>query len=190
MSEDTTDHQSDPAPPSSEGRAHAQSDSAGMTAGEMAQQDELPFENEELSELWEGFRPSQRQFILVRLEAPTDKAAAEQLGWSKHTPWSWDDKTEVNRAIELFIDEVAQAKTQGLHEGYHLAVDRLKQILVNGDDMAATKAAKLLVEQVQGKAPQKTEVNLNGEVEVDNDSLEETLAAVADAAGAESEDEE
>lgn len=170
--DDTSKTTEDPAPPHSEGRAYVID----------PQSDEIPFNNPELQELWQGFRVNQRQFVNRRVQCGSDKEAAQELGMSKWTPWSWDDKEEVNRAVELIINEKARAKAKAIDEAAYYAIERLRKIVRHSDnDMAAVKASDTLIEQAMGKAVQKSEIDLDADMDTgDLDAAIDELAEALD----------
>lgn len=89
--------------------------------------------NRELGEILRTLSPQQLRFVAARMYEPTDAAGARVAKLSSSTVYGWDNKADVDRAVQL-----AQM------DGVHVAQERLRRLM--------DKAIDVLADEMDGKS--------------------------------------
>lgn len=138
--------------------------------------------NSSLEAIWGDLTPPQKKYV-VAYQRHTSKAdAAKEIGRSASTIYSWPDK--VDHAAELFSDATAELAMQELEEALvEAAMVKTQEVRRPGSTQENQQdAATDIMDRVMGKPTQKQEVDMQGEVEVESDSLDDAIDQLTAAA--------
>jgi len=152
----------------------------------MSQSDtEIDSSKADFEALWERLSANQRRYVVARQDHAQKAEAAEEAGLSPNTVYGWPDY--VDAAAEKLLDNTRRTIQAGLESAAGKAIVELKQRLLEADDeRTALKAVQYVIDQLEGKPTQKSEIDMDAEVEVESDNLDEaidTLAAAAEQFG-------
>jgi len=116
--------------------------------------------HEQLSDILRTLTPEQLKFVAARMYQRSDAAAARECDLPSSTVYGWDNKPDVDRAVQL-----AQL------DGVHVAQERLRRLMdkavdvlegeMNGKSRNAKRleAAIEVLDRVMGKATQRNEIS-------------------------------
>ncbi len=127
---------------------------------------EKNLENPDINQLQaalRGLSMTQIRFAIARVEHKSDKEAAEAIGISPTTVYSWDNKADVNNVIDLMrLDGLITAlEIRRRHLAKAMAVKVAG--LESDNDKIRQDVATELIEWELGRAQQKTDVTSGGE---------------------------
>lgn len=108
---------------------------------------------------FEGFTIEQWRFIAARLGTSTDKAAAEQIGVHYTYPSKWENKQQINEAIELLARDSALGAVDAIKQQSIRAVMTIAKLLDSPDEAIRLRAAQDLLDRAIGKATQRSEIS-------------------------------
>lgn len=131
--------------------------------------------------LWQRLSAPQKRYVVARQDHGNKADAAKAVNLSPNTVYGWPDY--VDEAAERLLDNTRKTIQAGLNSAAGKAVVELKQRLLEADDeRTALKAVKYVINQLEGKPVQKSEVDMQGEVEVESNSLDDAMETLAQAA--------
>ena len=90
-------------------------------------------EDKTFVELWESFRDLQKEYVINLQSAKTKKEAAKLTGISKHTPYNWDNRDEVELAAEILQEHTYEVALSELRDSAFTAVRKLIKMLKDDD---------------------------------------------------------
>lgn len=138
-------------------------------------------EKDSFEALWERLTAAQKRYVVARQDYGNKKDAAEAVDLSPNTVYGWPD--HVDTAADKLLDNTRKTIQAGLQSAAGKAMVELKQRLLEADDeRTALKAVKYVIDQLEGKPTQKSEVDMSAEVAVESDSLDHAMEQVAAAA--------
>ncbi|MCS3707194.1 hypothetical protein GGP62_002181 [Salinibacter ruber] len=142
---------------------------------------EIDSSEADFESLWERLSAAQKRYVVARQDHGHKKDAAEAVDLSPQTVYGWPGYVEV--AADRLLDNTKETIQAGLQSAAGKAMVELKQRLLEADDeRTALKAVKYVIDQLEGKPTQKQEVDMQGEVEVESDSLDDAMDQLAQAA--------
>jgi len=113
--------------------------------------------------------PEQVRWVLARLAAKTDQAAAQQVGVHPVTVCKWSNKADLDEAVTLLLTEDAQAARLVLNKAARQAAVTLVDELGGKQKL---QAANSILDRVGVQAVQSVDVTSGGK------TLEDVLKAV------------
>lgn len=120
--------------------------------------------SEQLQAALSGLTMTQIRFCIARLEHKSDKDAAQSIGISEQTVYSWDNKNQVREAVDLmrFDGMITALEIRRRNLAKAMAVKAAG--LESDNEKIRQDVATELIEWELGKAQQKTDIS--GSVEV------------------------
>ena len=110
-------------------------------------------------ELLKGATPEQRKWVMARIAATSDLAAARIIGMDRHTVARWSNKSKLDQAVAALLAEPQSAALAIIQEAVTEAA-RLKVAgLKSRKEPIAQAAATEILDRVLGKALQQTQVS-------------------------------
>jgi len=164
-----------PAESPSEGRA-----SARQSAAEIGSAPTPGVEpDDEFERLWGKLTDTQKKFCQEYLFKATKAEAAREVGVTPSCVYKWPDYVE--EAASMLVDRRASGLSEGMSALSPAALDVLRRALDPDQDVSRVEAesAQYLIDQLEGKATQKSEVDVQGGIDIgedDQQALDETLS--------------
>lgn len=175
--ESPAEHGSGPAPASGEGRARG-SDGPDPASDP----DYTPSPDDDFEVIWAHLSENQRKYVLSR-QSHTKKAyAAEAVDLHRDTVYSWPDYVEAasRKLVDKQKDEIAYALQKLEHKG----IRELERLLDEGDDeRTRLEAIRTVLNRNRGKPTRKTEVDVDGGIDInpdDEDAIDDALGHLGD----------
>lgn len=139
--------------------------------------------NSALASLWNRLTPVQKRYCVVMQHAASKKAAAEEIGIPVGTVYHWP--SYVDDAVQLLQDhavEAAMAELQGaLVEAAMVKTREIREPGTTGK--AQQDAATEIIDRIVGKPTQRQEVQHEGGLQVESESLASVMEALKKRAG-------
>lgn len=123
----------------------------------MTDQNLLNRDTERLKELLQRLTMTQMRYVIARLEAKSDKEAAEIIKITPSTVRSWDNKAEVDEAVTLMRVDGMLTALEMRRRNLAKAMAVKAAGLDSDDEPIRQKSATEIIEWEMGKAIQKTE---------------------------------
>jgi molybdenum-dependent DNA-binding transcriptional regulator ModE len=164
---------------SSEGRASARAGDAVSGSDDPP----APEGEDEFERLWGRLSVNQKKVAQEFLFTSSKAEAAREVGLSPTTVYSWPDY--VWDASEMLVDRRAGGISEGMSALSPQAIEVLRRALDPDRDVSRVEAesAQYLLNQLEGKPTQKSEVEVEGGIDVsesDRDALDDALSHLGD----------
>jgi len=139
--------------------------------------------DDEFERLWGKLTDTQKKFCQEYLFTATKSEAAEAVGVTPSCVYSWPDYVE--EAASMLVDRRASGLSEGMSALSPAALDVLRRALDPNSDVSRVEAesAQYLIDQLEGKATQKSEVDVQGGIDIgedDQEALDEALSHLGD----------
>jgi len=164
-----------PAESPSEGRASARNrdPEIGSAPSPGAEPDD------EFERLWGKLTDTQKKFCQEYLFKATKAEAAREVGVTPSCVYKWPDYVE--EAASMLVDRRASGLSEGMSALSPAALDVLRRALDPNSNVSRVEAesAQYLIDQLEGKATQKSEVDVQGGIDIgedDQEALDEALS--------------
>jgi len=87
---------------------------------------------DKLNKLLEDLTPKQLRFVAVRPYCNSDSAAADRVGISKSTVYHWENKDEIDEAVQLLTKDAIEEGRRRLRALITKAIDVIEEELDQG----------------------------------------------------------
>lgn len=129
--------------------------------------------DDEFERLWEQLTHNQKKVAQEYLFTASKADAAREVGLSPSAVYAWPD--EVWEAAEMLVDRRASGLSEGMSALSPAALDVLRRALDPDEEVNRVEAesAQYLLNQLEGKPTQKSEVDVQGGIDIGEDAQEE-----------------
>jgi len=114
--------------------------------------------SEELQEILSRASPTQIRWVIARLDAKTDAEAARRVGLDRSTVCQWENKAELDRAVNLLLQNAAMAGLAMLEQGLIEAAGVLLSSLRASDPWVRLRAAEIIWNRAGPRPVERREV--------------------------------
>ena len=115
-----------------------------------------------LEEILKQLTPIQLKFVAVRPHVKYDYEAAEQIGTSKEVVSRWEEKSIIDEAVKLMLQDGVKVAAEILRRSLSKAAQELADELDHRSVNVRHKAAIQVLDRQMGKSPQPV-TGANGE---------------------------
>lgn len=111
-------------------------------------------------DILEAATPEQVRWVLARLDVTTDMEASRRAGIHPNTPYKWENKGDLDRAVALLLADAAEHAAAILRDAAPDAAQALAAAVK--DKRQRVQAATAILDRVGVSATQKHEVSAPG----------------------------
>ena len=86
-------------------------------------------DGDRFTKIWQSLRPLQKDFVVAMQTATSKKEAAEQVSMNYRTQYQWNNRDDVEEAIELLKTHSYEAAITELRDSAFTAVRQLVEML-------------------------------------------------------------
>ncbi len=117
-----------------------------------------------LNQLLENFSPKQLRFVAVRPYCNSDSEAADRIGISKSTVYHWENKEDIDEAVQLLTKDAIDEGRRRLRVLISKAIDVIEEELTQGviGDSTRMRAALETLNRGGLSSEQKVDVTSGG----------------------------
>jgi len=114
--------------------------------------------SEEVGEILSRATPTQMRWVLARLTSRSDAEAAERVGITRQAVEQWENKAELDRAVNMLLRNAATTALAMLERALIEAARVFLDSLDADDPRLRLRAAELIWDKVGPKPPERREV--------------------------------
>lgn len=130
----------------------------------MEESGKIRSESERLAEILSELSSVQLRFVVARVETRSDPEACKAINLSYHTVKNWPEKQLINEAVRLMVHDGVITALEIRRRNLAKAMAVKAQGLESVDEKIRQAAATEIIEWELGKATQRNESKLAGEV--------------------------